>query len=383
MAVVLSAGVRNALNSLSQTSAQASATQFRLATGKKVNSALDNPSNFFISAGLANRASDLSRLQDDIGQAVKVLEAADKGITAITKLVESAQATARQALQSTSTTPKVRSTDTYTATTDITAALGTDFAAADTITVNGTTVLTVAANDTVQDLIDGINNNTTLNPAGSPPKIKASLDGNGKLLIESLDGAALTVASSNAAAATSLFGATTDLTPDAATNETRKTLSAQLDSLREQIDQLAKDASYNGINLLNGGSLKVLFNEDGSSSLTVKGVSFDSAGLKIDEAGNDLQSDTDINNALDDLKKAADVLRAQASTFGSNLGVVNNRQEFTKGLITTLTTGSDALVVADVNEEGANLLALNTRSQLSQTALSLASQADQAVLRLF
>jgi flagellin len=127
----------------------------------------------------------------------------------------------------------------------------------------------------------------------------------------------------------------------------------------------------------------VLFNEDGSSSLTVKGVNFDSAGLKVDEAGNDLQSDTDINNALDDLKKAADVLRAQASTFGSNLGVVNNRQEFTKGLITTLTTGSDALVVADVNEEGANLLALNTRSQLSQTALSLASQADQAVLRLF
>ncbi|MDJ1160289.1 flagellin, partial [Chelatococcus sp. SYSU_G07232] len=97
----------------------------------------------------------------------------------------------------------------------------------------------------------------------------------------------------------------------------------------------------------------------------------------------DFQADSDINAALAELKSAAETLRAQASTFGANLSVLQNRQDFTKGLINTLTTGADSLVLADPNEEGAKLLALQTRQQLSQTAMSLANQADSAVLRLF
>ncbi|MDJ1158462.1 flagellin, partial [Chelatococcus sp. SYSU_G07232] len=153
--------------------------------------------------------------------------------------------------------------------------------------------------------------------------------------------------------------------------------------LRTQIDQLSKDASYNGINLLAGDSMTTYFNETGSSKQKIQGVYFDSTGLKVSLAKNDFQADSDINAALAELKSAAETLRAQASTFGANLSVLQNRQDFTKGLVHTLTTGADALVLADPNEEGAKLLALQTRQQLSQTAMSMANQSESAVLRLF
>jgi flagellin len=378
MAISLSAGVRAALSSLQDTSALAQVTQNRLATGRKVNSALDNPASFFLSQGLSSRANDLTRLLDDQTQGTKTLEAADKGISAITKLVESTKAAAQAALQSTEELVNVTSTDTYTTTTNITTALGTDFAANDTISVNGTVVFTVAANDTVGEVIDAINNNTTVNPT-----VRASLDTDGHLVIESLDGSALTVASSNAAALTSLIGAGVDLTPDADVNTTRQSAAAQYDALRTQINQLAGDASYNGVNLLNGDDLQILFNEQGTSSITIAGVTFDANGLGISATANDFQSNAEINAAIDELSAAATTLRSQASTFGSNLSVVNIRQEFTEGLISTLQTGADSLVLADLNEEGANLLALNTRQQLSQTALALSAQSEQAILQLF
>ena len=292
--IVLSGGVRQALGSLQDTSSAAEATQLRLATGKKVNSALDNPTNFFTASGLNDRANDLSRLLDSIGQSTKTLEAADKGIQAVRKLVETAQATLRQAQQSTSTTPKVTSATSLTGSTLLTSAGAGGFAAGDTITVNGQTVATVAAASTVQDVVDGINGNTTLNPAGSPAKVKASLNGAGNLVVESLDGTALAVSGSAAAKVQDLFGAGTPITASASTNTVRQSLSAQYDGLRTQIDQLSRDSGYNGVNLLAGDSLKVVFNETGSSSQTVSGVKFDSKGLGISLAANNLQSDTDI-----------------------------------------------------------------------------------------
>src|ERR1700754_136950 len=101
--ITLSAGVRQNLLSLQNTAELMATTQNRLATGKKVNSALDNPTNFFTSQGLQSRAGDLSALLDSISNAVKTIEAADNGVTALTKLVETAQATARQALQAPAT----------------------------------------------------------------------------------------------------------------------------------------------------------------------------------------------------------------------------------------------------------------------------------------
>ena len=389
MAVSLSVGVRNALTSLQNTQALAQTIQNRLATGKKVNSALDNPASFFVAAGLQNRSSDLSRLLDDMGQGTKVLEAADKGISAIKKLIETAQGTLRQALQASSTTPKVTGSA---ATTGSTTLVSLGFVAADTITIaqNGgtaATTLTVASGSTVQNLIDGINQNTSLNgtaaaTTGSGSKVKASSNANGQLEIESMDGTSLTVATTGTGTTAMLLG-TGSATAAASQNAARTSFAAQFDALRTQIDQLSSDSGYNGVNLLKGDWHKVTFNESSSSSLTIAGVSFNSTGLGVTASTNNFQSDTDINNYLTKLTTASNTLRTQASTFGANLSVVQNRQDFTKGLINTLTTGADALTLADQNEEGASLLALQTRQQLSQTALSLSNQADQAVLRLF
>lgn len=384
--IALSVGVRQSLSAIKSTAASQQKQQLMLATGKRVNSAIDNPVNFFQSSGLSNRARDLGSLLDSIGQATKVIEAADKGIKALTKLVESAQGSARQALQSTSTTNKVVGNEgDLTSATLLTSASAGTFTSGKVIKVNGTAVLTVGATSTIQDLADGINNNATLNPPGSSQKVKASIEG-GNLKIEGLDGASLAVTTDDAASTlTGLFGVGTTTTygSAAATNTTRKDLAAQFDALRTQIDQLAADSGYNGTNLLDSGTLKVQFNEKNTASVTVSGVKFNSAGLKVDAATNNWQSDKDIGDALDDLTAGLTKLRDQSSTFGSNLSVVQARQDFTNDLIDTLQTGSDLLVLADQNEEAAKLVTLNTRQQLANTALSLATQSEQSVLRLF
>jgi hypothetical protein len=167
-------------------------------------------------------------------------------------------------------------------------------------------------------------------------------------------------------------------------NSTRASLQSDFNNVLTQIDQLAFDASYNGINLLYGDSLKVVFNGEGTSSLTISGVKFNAAGLGLTAiSSTGFQDNKVISDTLTTIGTALTTLRTQSSKFGSTLTTVQTRQDFTKNLITTLQVGSDNLVLADTNEEGANLLALQTRQQLSTTALSLANQANQAVLRLF
>jgi flagellin-like hook-associated protein FlgL len=370
MAVTLSTGVRQSLSALQSSAAQSSVIQNRLATGKKVNSALDNPASFFTASGLSNRANDLSSLLDSMGQSVKTLEAADKGIKAITKLVENAQSIAKQASASASSNIKAEGT----------AALAAA-AAADAGTINisvgGTSsAVAIADGDTVDEIVAAFN---------AVEGVRASLNDDGELVLEALNGESLEIeASSTDATATHIGiteGAKTRATADV--NATRKNAAADFNSIREQINQLAKDAGYNGTNLIAGDSMKVLFNEKGTSKLDVKGTNLDSAGLGVSASAGDFQATSDIEAALTELKAAMDTLRQQASTFGANLSVVQNRQEFTRGMVDTLQSGSDALVIADPNEEGASLLALNTRSQIAQTTLSMASQADSAVLRLF
>ena len=98
--IVLSASVRQNLLSLQSTADLLATTQNRLSTGKKVNTALDNPTNYFTAASLDNRASDISNLLDGIGNGVQVLQAANTGITSLQKLVDSAKSIANQVLQS-------------------------------------------------------------------------------------------------------------------------------------------------------------------------------------------------------------------------------------------------------------------------------------------
>src|SRR3954471_16273418 len=99
--IVLSSGVRANLLQLQKTAELVASTQTKLATGKRVNSALDNPINYFTAQGLTNRASDLGHLLDSMSSGLRTMPAANNGITSITKLVQSAQALASQAMQTT------------------------------------------------------------------------------------------------------------------------------------------------------------------------------------------------------------------------------------------------------------------------------------------
>lgn len=342
--ISLTASMRSNLLSLQQTQSLMDTTQERLSTGKKVNSAIDNPSSYYTAQSLTNRASDLSSLLDSMGQAVQTIQAANEGIEAITEFASQAKAIA------------------------------------------------TSANDTSE--ADSIEN-----------------------------------------------------------------YMKQFDEILKQIDGIAKDSGYKGVNLLDGEDqkLKVVFNEDRSSSLTVKGDNASSAGLGLEASGGkwvksadktaatfaastkytadsyvrddsgkiykvasqientnkDIQTlveegvlvetsyttetsggdagkfvektiDKDaISKSITQVEDAVSKLRNMASVFGNNYSIVENREEFTENLINVLEEGADKLTLADMNEESANMLALQTRQQLAINSLSLASQAAQSVLSLF
>ena len=371
--ITLSAGVRSNLISLQQTADLMARTQSRLSTGKKVNSALDNPINFFTSSALSARAGDLSNLLDSVSNATQTLKAADNGITSLTKLVQSAQAIAQQAQGSAATTAKYSGT-----VSGLSASSSFTFTATKTITVNdGTTTatLTLAATNTVQDFLDAVNT-ASIN-------VKAELSSDGRVLLEATGTNTIVIGGTASAPEKAQLGLVDGTTAAGTVNATRTSLASQYDALRTQIDQLAADAGFNGVNLLNGDGLKVVFNENSSSSLSISGVTFDSSGLGVSASTNSFQTDKDISDALGNLSAALNTLRSQASTFGSNLSIVQIRQDFTKATINTLQTGADNLTLADTNEEGANLLALQTRQSLSTTSLALAAQASNNVLKLF
>jgi flagellin len=176
------------------------------------------------------------------------------------------------------------------------------------------------------------------------------------------------------------YGTVNTTTPD----PSRAAYQTQYNILLQQIDALSLDSSYNGINLLAGQSLTATFNESGSSTLSVTGTSLNATGLGLSAlTGADFQSDAAIEDIVGNLDDALASLRTEATRLGSNLAVLQTRQDFTKAMTETLQAGADDLVLADASEEGANLLALQTRQALSTTALSLSSMGAQAVLRLF
>ena len=164
----------------------------------------------------------------------------------------------------------------------------------------------------------------------------------------------------------------------------RSALAVQFDTLRGQIDDLATDSGYKGTNFLQEATLTVDFHETaGESTLAITGFDADSSGLTIDSAASAWIADTDITAAIADLDAAKVTLRTQSQNLSNALSTITTRQDFTQNMINTLEDGAANLVNADMNEEGANMLMLQTRQALGTTSLSLASQAAQSVLRLF
>jgi flagellin len=176
----------------------------------------------------------------------------------------------------------------------------------------------------------------------------------------------------------------TNPTADPVSQATRANLVSQYNQILTQITTTAQDASFNGINLLNGDSLKLVFDETGKSTVTIAGVTFNPTGLglKTLTAGTDFIDNATTNNVLANLNTASITLRSQASAFGANLSIVQIRQDFNKNIINVLQTGSSNLTLADSNEEAANSQALSTRQSIATSALALANTSQQSVLQL-
>jgi flagellin-like hook-associated protein FlgL len=384
--IALSSGARSTLLSLTSMQAQIDALQNRLASGKKVNSPLDNPTAYFTAANLSARAGLLDGLTSSLVNAHSTIDAANNGIAAIRSLLASAKTVANQALQSAPDYVTVTGTNSNALSTSSTIASSfgssTRFRNGDSVTVSdGTTTATyiAASGDTVQTFLNAINNTAGL-------KVTASLNASGQIALAAGDAVDVTVgasmAGSGGATLTSVVGltaGTTAYTPDA----TRQNLATQFNDLMTQIDLAAQDAGFNGLNLLTGSSLSVTLNESGSSSVTVAGADLTASGLGLAAAGGGFQSDSEINAALDAVTDATAKLETTSTTFGSMGAVMQARQDFNSAMMDTLNGGADALTVSDVNEDSAMLLALQTRQQIAATALSLTQDADSAVLSLF
>ena len=297
--ISLTSGMRSNLLSLQNTNTLVNRTQERLSSGKKVNSALDNPTNFFAAQPHNNRATDLTNRKDGMSEAIQGIKAADAGITAITSLIESAKGVAQAALATSSATERASYAVTY-------------------------------------------------------------------------------------------------------------------NTLMTQITQLSSDSGYRGTNFLNKQDLTVEFAPTtNGATLQVKGFNATNVGLSLGKVGiaghgqtvstvdgssvtgTTLSTSTEWDNSVTSnasnairssskqLENALSTLRTKSSELSANLSVVTVRQNFTDNMISTLQTGADNLTLADSNQEGANMLMLQTRQSLGITSLSMASQAAQAVLRLF
>ena len=251
-------------------------------------------------------------------------------------------------------------------------------ATAASVGVTGSEDTSIHLAKTTDDLVNEINSNSSLSS-----KIKASND-NGKLRIQNLSTQTLNI---DGISSSGLIDAVSTTAASIGGNKVRADLAGQFNELRDQLDKIADDASFNGINILRGDKLTITFNETGTSAIDIiakdgKSVDSNSLGVPTTVLEEDLDADTSIDAILGKVKVALNSVRSQASTFGSNLSVVENRQNFTKNMMNTLQGGASNLTLADMNEEAANMVALQTRQSLATSSLSMANQADQNVLQL-
>jgi flagellin len=519
--VSLTSGMRNNLLALQNTVTLLDRTQNRLSTGKKVNTAIDNPVSYFAAAALNARAASIDSLKDAMGQSIQTITAADKGISAITTMIEQAKGIAQSAQSAaagaTSTLDGTAASTYGNVTIDFagytahvngaisfqltgvssaqTIGIGgqtftyTDSGAANTFTsatglatlisaiagysasasaagvtagtitvthstgaivtgdVSGNITLTAATNVSTYVAGDSITltggtiltagidftSTTTLVTALSTAGYGgSSATGNtvtvGKaaatVLLADVVGSGLTVAqganevrSYTVGASTFAYTAGTDFVAGSTTAGTTvagllgtavgdaglgiatvsnatvtlvaasselTSLQTQFNNLLTQLDALATDSGYKGKNLLKSDVMTVKFE---GVNLTVTGFSATASGLEVAQSNTGstmwTKGSTFIEATITQLESAATKLSSESSKLSGNLSIITVRQDFSTNMINTLNSGSDKLTLADANEEGANMLMLQTRQSLSTTALSLSAQAAQSVLKLF
>jgi hypothetical protein len=313
---------------------------------------------------------------------VQVLQAANTGITSLQSLVDTAKSIATQVLQAPAGySPKSTATSTATNGNASNLVDGTLLKSGETIAFAASgnlpaLTVTLGASESLDQL------NTALAVGG----LSASLDSNKNLVITTInDNASSTIgAITLGSAGTATFGAVVAPVADASSQAIRSNLVSQYNNIIAQITTTAQDSSFNGINLLNGDTLKLIFNETGKSTLNIAGVTFNAAGLGLASltAGTDFLDNSSANATLAKISAASGALRSEASALGSNLSIVQIRQDFSKNLINVLQTGASNLTLADTNEEAANSQALSTRQSIAVSALALANQSQASVLQL-
>jgi flagellin-like hook-associated protein FlgL len=380
--ISLTAGMRNNLVSLQSTVTLLDRTQQRLSTGKKVNSALDNPINFFAAAGHMSRAADIAGFKDNMSEGVQTIQTANQGITSLQGLIEAARSLGQSALSANPnqvgfTVGATTSGQVVTIGTTLYTAVNTG-AGANQFNVQDSSGTDLSAQEIAANLSAKINSTVDAGTAGD---IKAINNGS-RITLQAV---AVDKAITGVAVVTGPGTYTVDTTLTSARND----LAVQYEGLLTQIDTLASTAGYKGTNLLAKDTLSVSFE---GGSLTVKGFSATSSDLTINTTGlatstygsdNKWAIAKDINKDIINIDKGLAKLNQEASKLSSSLSVINIQQDFSTAKINLLTQGASTLTAADTNEEGANMLMLQTRQSLGTTALSLSSQAAQSVLRLF
>jgi len=375
MGISLTAGMRSNLINLQNTAKLMDQTAVRLNTGKKVNSALDDPISYFTARNHMIRADDLGTLKNGMSEGIQTIQAANNGIEAIISLIEDAKSKAESAKSAAESgdgfTTSAVTLDGVVATDTITIG-GTEFTAS---TASGGTDFKVTVGDdalTALSLANAVMSNTS-----------NAID------VTSINGS--TVSFENSAAnmdAESIeFTATTPPFSETLVSGSteRDELEDQYNTLMEQINFMQADSGYKGINLLSGDDkLSVKF--EGDNEIELDGFDGDVAGLSLFETaggGAGWGANNIVDDDIDKLDDAIDMLESKASLLASSLSIVTTRQDFTENMINTLTTGADNLTLADINEEGANMLMLQTQQALGTTSLGMAAETAQSVLRLF
>jgi flagellin len=396
--ISLTSGMRNNLVQLQSTVELLNRTQERLATGKKVNSPLDNPINFFAAQGHLTRAADIAQYKDNMAEGIQTIQAANAGIKGIQGLIEAARSLAQSALAA---NPN-----------QVSFSVSTAFAVGDVITIGGTGYTAVQSSsgatgdyfvigqsgevsevlsidEQVANLAAKINS-TVEDGAFGEGDLKAMSSGS-RITLQSkaLDKAITTVD------VVEYTGGTGEIDKDEDVTSERGLLAAQYEGLLAQIDGLAGSSGYKGNNLLTKDTLGVNFE---GGSIAVKGFNAYVSDLGINTTEGGLAKASlapvegpntawalakDIKFDISNLDKGVSALKTETSKLASAISVISIQQTFSTEKQNLLTKGADNLTAADTNEEGANMLMLQTRQALSTTALSLSAQASQSVLRLF
>ncbi len=426
--ISLTAGMRADLTSLQGTASMLNRTQARLSSGKSVNSATDDPSAYFAAQDHMNHASDLSSRKSDMGEAIQAVNAANTGITNITTIINQAQGLVQSAQSANTTTRASLAGQFNTLRTQIDQLAsdsgynGKNFLQGDTLNVlfneTGTSSLTVngfTASST------GLGITTAAYGTGASYTNEAiGGSANGSVAASTYTMVNTGALATGSVTVTQSYHATGETVVGAISGSSGQTY--VLSGLAQTTASIANVQVYVGgaavtagayTTAVSGNNIEVKFTAGGSTMTGAVTVGYDTSynltagqytqtngsgtsqgtltfgntvtgAVTVNYSVNGLwASDTALQTDTNNLNTAITTLRTQASTMAANLSVITTRQTWSQSMINNLQTGSDNLTLADMNEEGANMLALQTRQQLGIQALSLASQSNQSVMRLF